>query len=375
MRILGNSVFQTMESSVQRNDMHAKKHKADSKPKAQFSGSHQALPQPLAWRYHGKLELLVRGQKPETKGASLNLPILMDQLIGTKLQPGNQLTVGYSEIETGKKQSIKSQHSRSTSFLHTRSTLKLPKVPAVTLSLVEPSGEVSVPPAKKPSRTSLQLPKSRKSPCESDSSPGSVNYESFSSAANSVGNSPLNRSLDFNETKAGQHAGIWQSWASHLTPCHQLLDLHPPKYSQVHPYLLKLPKLHRKNSLREPLDLAMLRSTGKEREQSAHCKCRNPFLLRNLRVLVGREVDMEGLATAQRKTCSLQQIIKSGVVDPATPVLLIHLEGVLVDICMPCDIDRSTLVCFLRPGVLEGLKELSKCFAIVILSDSPKPHC
>lgn len=374
--IVTNSVFQAMESSVQRNDMHPKKHKADYKPKSLFSASHQALPPPLAWRYQGKSELLVRGQKPETKGALLNLPTLMDQLVGIKLQPGNQMTVECSEVETGKKQPKKPQHSRSSSFLHpARNTLKLPKVPAITLSLVESSGRVSVPPAKKPPRGSLQLPKSRKSPCESDGSPNSVSYESFSAAASSVANSPLNRSLDFNEAKAGQHAGIWQSWASHLTPCHRLLDLRPPKQSQVHPYLLKLPKLHRKNSQREQLDLALLRSTGKEREQSAHCNCRNPFLLRNLRLLVGREVDLEGLAMTQRKTCSLQQIIKSGVVDPATPVLLIHLEGVLVDICKPCVTDRSPLACFLRPGAIEGLKELSKCFAIVILSDTPKPHC
>lgn len=357
-----------MDTSAQSSDICLKKHKVDNQSKGRFQASQQALPHPLAWRYQRKLELLGHGQKQGTKDTLPNLYSLMDHLIRMK-QPDNQLRVECSGVENAKKHPSKRQHSLSSTLLRpTRNTLKLPKVPAVpdiSLSLAESSEEVTVPLVKRPPRSSLQLPKTKKS---TESSPNSVCNESFSLAASAS----LNTSLDFNEAKAAQQAGIWQPWAQHLTPCHRLLNMHPPKNPRIHPYLLRLPKLDKKDTFSERVEQIAMYNIGKERENSAHCMCRNPFQLRNLRLLAGR--NLLQLSSEQRKTSSLQQIIKPGVVDPASPVLILHIEGVLADIHKSSAYDRSPLVFALRPGAIEGLKLLSKSFVVVFLSDSPLQH-
>jgi len=307
----------------------------------------------------------VSGQKQGAKETLPNLYSLMDRLVGTKL-PENQLRE-CSGVENAKKQPNRRQHSLSSTFLRpTRSSVKLPKVPVpdITLSLVDSSGEVTIPLVKRPYRSSLQLPKPKKS---ADNSPNTVCNESFSLAASAS----LNTSLYLNEAKAVQE-GIWQPWAQHLTPCHRLLNMHPPKNPRVHPYLLKLPKLGKKETFSERLEQIAMYNTRKERESSAHCICRSPLQLRNLRLLAGR--DLQPLSTVQRKTCSLQQIIKPGVVDPMSPVLILHVEGVLADVYKPCAYDKSPLVLALRPGAVEGLKLLSKSFVVVFLSDSHIQH-
>jgi len=347
-------------------DLFPKKQKAEDQSKSRLQVAPQYLTKPFARRFQRKLDLLVKGQKQGAKEGLPSLYSLMDRLVKEQAAESRQNAVG----EIGRKQRGK-QHSQSYVLLRpSRSSVKLPKVPAapeITLSLIEPPREASLPLTKKASYSSLLLPESIRAPSESDGSPGSGHNDSFSSAAESASDSPRNTTTDLD---IAQRAGMWQPWASHLTPCHCLLDMRPPKNPRIHRYLRKLPKLDKKDAPRNRMDLATC-SLGAEESAGVQCECAHPVHLRNLRLLACKGADPLQLAQSQQKLCGLQQMIKPGVVNPSCPVLLLHVEGVLVDIHKACGFDRLPLVYSLRPGVIEGLKQLSKSFALVFLSNSP----
>ena len=351
-------------------DLFPKKHKSEDPSKSRLRAVPQLLSKPFARRFQRKLDLLVRGQKQKARESLPNLYSLMDCLIREQAPDSKQKT-HYVAAETAKKQ-LSKQHTQSNALLHpVRSSIKLPKVPAapeITISLIELPHEPPIPLVKKASCNSLLLPDSFKAPSESDGSPNSICSGSFSSIANSAINSPHNLSHVFNDTEIVQRAGAWQPWASHLTPCHRLLDMRPAKNPRIHRYLRKLPKLDKKDAPRVQLDMATC-SLGAEHAIAVQCECSNPFQLRNLRQLAYKGVDLFQFASIQ--PCGLQQMIKPGVVNPTSPVILLHMEGVLIDIHKPCGFDRLPMVYLLRPGVVEGLKLLAKSFSLVFLSSLP----
>lgn len=351
-------------------NLFTKKQKSEDPSKSRLRAVPQLLSKPFARRFQRKLDLLVRGQKQEARESLPNLYSLMDCLIREQA-PENKQKVNYAVAETAKKQ-ISKQHTQSSALLHpVKGSIKLPKVPAapeITISLIEVPHEPRIPLVKKASCNSLLLPDCFKASSESDGSPSSICSESFSSASESAVNSPHNFSHDFSDTEIVRRAGVWQPWASHLTPCHQLLDMRLAKNPRIHRYLRKLPKLDKKDAPKVQLDMATC-SLGAEQVTAVQCECSHPFQLRNLRQLACKGVDPFLFACVP--PCCLQQMIKPGVINPTSPVILLHMEGVLIDIHKPSGFDRLPMVYLLRPGVVEGLKQLAKSFSLVFLSSFP----
>ena len=357
-----------MAVSRQSLDISSKKSKAEEKLRILMP---QTLSNPLVIRFKRKPDLLVRGQKQEGKVSLPSLYTLMNHLAGK--QPAPKLREDCTPADITKKSLGKRLQPLPLSSLHmSRSSLKLPKAPAapeITLSLVEPADQSTQSLKKKASCSFLQLPHSIRTPSESDGSPCSECSDSFSSVADSVMASPVTHSRDFNDSEVMLRAGIWHPWAAHLTPCHQLLDMRPPKNPRIHRYLRKLPKLERKHVTSDSVNMHTC-SLSHAPDVAIECTCDHSFHPRNLKLLLSREVDPVQLAHAFKTSCGLQQLIKPGVIDPSTPILLVHLEGVIMDISKPCMFDRRPVVFSLRPGLVEGLKVLSKSFALVFLSDS-----
>ena len=150
-----------------------------------------------------------------------------------------------------------------------------------------------------------------------------------------------------------------------LTPFHDLIDM--SFESKAHAYLRRTQTVASIPQIPN-LDAIQVKAVG---NGAAKCTCPRPIHNRNVKLFA-----LRGFSSIQpfpdsavSNNPAIERIMRPTKQETTLPVLLIHLEGVLIAFKSRETFNNTSIECSLRPGTIEGLRLLARNFDVVFLSD------
>lgn len=148
-----------------------------------------------------------------------------------------------------------------------------------------------------------------------------------------------------------------------LTPFHHIIDM--TSESKAHTYLCRtlpvasIPQI-------PTLDAIQVKTMGK---MAVKCTCAHPVHNRNMKLFALR--GFNSIRPFPHYTVeshpSIERVMRPIKLETSLPVLLIHLEGVLVAFKSREMFNNTAVKCWLRPGTIAGLRLLARTFNLVLL--------